>query len=185
MKAAHLSRLGPSASISWDDRGGPQVQWSGENGLRDSLAAVAEGYGWIVNTEWPVPGFGRIDLLLVPSLNADSAWIVELKCSLESVRDARRACQQLDGYRRALNTVPYRASLCASERYTDPAAVDSVIGAYEPELEFITVGQLLYLLSEFSEERDARAAGLEASIEGQLDIVRRLRADAAQSVVAS
>lgn len=75
------------------------IRYRSESDLRASLAEVAALFGWDVEEEVVVPGWGRIDLVLRPSRVA-KPYLVELKLALKKPNEVRRAFQQADGYGR-------------------------------------------------------------------------------------
>lgn len=70
-----------------------------EVGLRRNVAVVARAYGWNVQEEVVVPGWGRIDLVLTEPAPSP-AFLVELKLDLTKPAKVRKAFQQADGYGR-------------------------------------------------------------------------------------
>lgn len=70
-----------------------------EADLRDGLAFIANAAGWKWSTETTIPNWGRIDLLLT----FPQTLLVELKVSLQTPREIRRAAQQAHGYATQLN----------------------------------------------------------------------------------
>lgn len=69
-----------------------------EADLRRNLASAAHAYGWLVEEEVVVPGWGRIDLILRDGRSAPA--LIELKLDLTKPAQIRRAFQQTDGYGR-------------------------------------------------------------------------------------
>lgn len=86
--------------------------------LREHLAVIAERHGWQVEQEVPCGQFGRIDLLL------DGHLVVELKMSLVTTREARRALAQTDGYQRWMTD---HLGYDASAWLVSPDVVPSVV----------------------------------------------------------
>lgn len=74
-------------------------RFGSEAELRSGIARVADAYGWIVEEEVVVPGWGRIDLVLRASPR-NLPLLVELKLDLLKASDVRKAYQQADGYSR-------------------------------------------------------------------------------------
>jgi hypothetical protein len=66
--------------------------------LRRNLASAAHAYGWFVEEEVVVPGWGRIDIVLRDGVSAP--LLIELKLDLIKPAQVRRAFQQTDGYGR-------------------------------------------------------------------------------------
>lgn len=69
-----------------------------EVALRRNLASAAYAYGWQVEEEVVVPGWGRIDIILRDGRSAP--LLIELKLDLTRPARIRRAFQQVDGYGR-------------------------------------------------------------------------------------
>lgn len=90
---AIFGSLRPSA-----DRGATLSRSTSEADLRRSLASVAHAYGWLVDEEVVVPGWGRIDLILRDGFGHPR--LVELKLELTKPARIRRGLQQADGYGR-------------------------------------------------------------------------------------
>lgn len=125
-----------------------------ETDLRRSLASVAYAYGWGVQEEVVIPGWGRIDILLSA---AQQTFLVELKIDLTKPASIRRAFQQADGYGRWWTNnkgTPADVFLCAAEM--DDAAIASVAAAY-PMVGPKSVGNLLGFL-EYGGTRSGRSA---------------------------
>lgn len=76
-------------------RVGPGIN---EASLRRNLASAAHAYGWLVEEEVVVPGWGRIDIIIRDGLSAPT--LIELKLDLTKPARIRRAFQQTDGYGR-------------------------------------------------------------------------------------
>lgn len=75
------------------------IRWTDEASLRKGVAEIAWAYGWRVEEEVVVPGWGRIDLILHDA-GTGFTRIVELKLDLTKPAKVRRAFQQADGYDR-------------------------------------------------------------------------------------
>jgi hypothetical protein len=73
--------------------------YKSEADLRSGIARIADAYGWFVEQEVVVPGWGRIDLVLRYDAGV-KPFLVELKVALEKPSDVRKGFQQADGYSR-------------------------------------------------------------------------------------
>jgi hypothetical protein len=96
--------------------------------LRRSLASAAYAYGWDVQEEVVIPGWGRIDIVLTAG---PENFLIELKLDLTKPAKIRRAFQQADGYGRWWSSNRGHAAdvfLCALEM--DDTAVAAVAAAY-------------------------------------------------------
>lgn len=96
-RIAGLSDYG-KGRIRYQD-GGFRISYKSEAEVRSGLAAMAHAFGWLVQEEVAVPGWGRIDLILRETHEAQPI-LVELKVNLIKPRDIRKAFQQVDGYGR-------------------------------------------------------------------------------------
>ena len=99
-----------------------------EADFRRSLASFAYAYGWTVQEEVVIPGWGRIDIVLDA---AGQTFLIELKIDLTKPARIRRAFQQADGYGRwwsANRGRPADVFLCGAQ--VDDQAVSSVAFAY-------------------------------------------------------
>jgi hypothetical protein len=76
-----------------------KVTYSTEAEARTAFRQLAEAYGWLVQEEVVIPGWGRIDLVLRSAATA-SPVLVELKKELKKPSEIRKAFQQADGYGR-------------------------------------------------------------------------------------
>lgn len=74
-------------------------RFSNEAELRSGIARAADAYGWIVEEEVEVRGWGRIDIVLRSEPRAHP-FLVELKLELIKPSEVRKAYQQADGYSR-------------------------------------------------------------------------------------
>lgn len=74
------------------------VRGTTEASIRTSLASLAHLYGWEVEEEVVIPGWGRIDIVLRDGV--DAPVVVELKIDLTKPARVRKAFQQADGYGR-------------------------------------------------------------------------------------
>jgi len=122
--------------IEFNDDGDPCVTYVSEAELRDALHAFADAYGWRVRSEVPVPGWGRIDLLL----EDDLLWVIELKLSITKPAALRRGLTQVHGYAAAYPSYVFRTVLCAP-RFPDWAA--SMAAVAYPDIDLWSVGQLM------------------------------------------
>lgn len=111
------------------DRGATIGRETTEADLRRSLAAAAHAYGWLVEEEVVVPGWGRIDIVLRDGVSEPR--LVELKLELTKPARIRRGLQQADGYGRWW-TQKYgqAASAYLVGLDFDAAAVDPLAAAY-------------------------------------------------------
>lgn len=76
-----------------------QIFYRTEADMRASLAELAAFYGWDVEQEVVIPGWGRVDLVLRQDKGA-KPYLIELKLVLKKPSEVRRAFQQADGYGR-------------------------------------------------------------------------------------
>lgn len=100
-----------------------------EADLRRNLATFAHAFGWLVQEEVVVPGWGRIDLVLRDGVSVTR--LVELKLDLTKPARIRRAFQQADGYGRWWTQsydMPADVSLVGAR--LDREACAPVMGAY-------------------------------------------------------
>lgn len=113
-----------------------------ENELRRSLATVAHAYGWIVEEEVQVPGWGRIDIVLRDG--GDFPYLIELKLDLTRPAQIRKGLQQVDGYGRWWTKEygePARTYLVGLE--IDRGKADDMADAY-PSVSVFSAEQLLF-----------------------------------------
>lgn len=124
------------------DNGGLRVGLGiNEATLRRNLASAAHAYGWLVEEEVVVPGWGRIDIIIRDGVAAPV--LIELKLDLTKPARIRRAFQQTDGYGRwwaqergeAVDTILVGAKV-------DSAAMTAVHRAY-PHVGWTNAGGLL------------------------------------------
>ncbi len=97
--------------------------------IRTALASLAFLYGWEVEEEVVVPGWGRIDLILRDGMSAP--MLVELKIDLTKPARIRKAFQQADGYGRwwaECKREHANAALVGID--VDSVALDPVASAY-------------------------------------------------------
>lgn len=120
------------------------VTHTSEAELRDALHAFADSYGWTVTAEVPVPGWGRIDLLL----EGGQCWVVELKRSVTKPATLRRGITQVHGYAAALGRYVHRTILCAPS-FPDWAQ-DMASVAY-PDVDLLTVSELLGYIHHYAD----------------------------------
>lgn len=145
MTAADPRDLETAFGTLWlSDAGRPVIE-SGrtEAELRRNLASFAHAYGWAVQEEVVVPGWGRIDLILRDGPGAP--LLVELKLDLTRPAQIRRAFQQTDGYGRWWTREygePVDTVLAAVK--LDLAGMSSVHRAY-PHVGWRTIAGLLGL----------------------------------------
>lgn len=135
----------PKASVVLAN-GFPQVRFADESGLRSALGVLAGAYGWLVQEETVVPGWGRIDLTLRDDPSS-APHLVELKVDLLKPAQVRRAFQQADGYGRwwaAEHGEACSSYLVAASH--DRVAVERVERAY-PEVRFLPVAGFMAWLS--------------------------------------
>lgn len=76
-----------------------KISFTTEADARTRFRQLAEAYGWLVQEEVVIPGWGRVDLVL-RSAPSSSPLLVELKKELRKPSEIRRAFQQADGYGR-------------------------------------------------------------------------------------
>lgn len=97
------ARRAPLGSLALR-KGRPIVRYSTESTLRDGLGHLAYLYGWDVDTEHHISGWGRPDLYLTSPDDTGSrfAVAVEIKLSLVKAADIRKAFQQADVYAKAI-----------------------------------------------------------------------------------
>lgn len=118
------------------------IQYRSEADLRRSLADLACLYGWSVEEEVVVPGWGRIDLVLRRDVTA-RPYLVELKLALRKPSEVRRGFQQADGYGRWWTKERSEANtplLVAAA--PDMSIVTPVADAY-PAVPFRTIGAFM------------------------------------------
>lgn len=136
-----------------DENGGLRVGLGiNEATLRRNLASAAHAYGWMVEEEVVVPGWGRIDIIIRDGRSAPT--LIELKLDLTKPAGIRRAFQQTDGYGRwwaqergeAVDTLLVGAQI-------DAAAMALVHRAY-PHVGWCNAGALL---AEFADRGDLEA----------------------------
>lgn len=128
------------------------VRFNNEAELRRALATIAHGYGWLVEEEVVVPGWGRIDLVLRQS-ELSHPRLVELKLDLRKPSAIRRAFQQADGYGRwwvQHHCEPATVTLAGAD--VDAEAMDPVARAY-PEVGWRTVSDLMARLCTWDDPR--------------------------------
>jgi hypothetical protein len=115
-----------------------------EADLRRNLATFAHAFGWLVQEEVVVPGWGRIDLVLRDGVSVTR--LVEMKLDLTKPARIRRAFQQADGYGRWWTQsydVPADVSLVGAK--LDRQACAPVMGAY-PSVDCSDVPGLMWLI---------------------------------------
>lgn len=130
----------PQPGVRIDPENGPVVWYRTETDMRRGLAKLAFAYGWSVQEEVVIPGWGRIDLVL--SDPSPGSILIELKRLLAKPSEVRRGFQQADGYGRwwvANHGEPAQVILCAGAATTDTSTVDA---AY-PEVRFLLIGQVM------------------------------------------
>jgi hypothetical protein len=76
-----------------------KISYTTEADARMCFRQLADAYGWLVQEEVVIPGWGRVDLVLRTSPSS-SPLLVELKKELRKPSEIRRAFQQADGYGR-------------------------------------------------------------------------------------
>ncbi|MEH0657692.1 hypothetical protein QA860_08095 [Streptomyces stelliscabiei] len=79
------------------------VSYATEAHARTAFRQLAEAYGWLVEEEVVIPGWGRVDLVLRSS-PSEKPLLIELKKELRKPSEIRRAFQQADGYGRWWST---------------------------------------------------------------------------------
>jgi hypothetical protein len=122
-----------------------------EADLRRNLATFAHAFGWLVQEEVVVPGWGRIDLVLRDGVSATR--LVELKLDLTKPARIRRAFQQADGYGRWWSQsydVPADVSLVGAK--LDRQACVPAVGAY-PSVGCTDISGLLWLIKHSGDRR--------------------------------
>lgn len=115
-----------------------------EADMRRNLATFAHAFGWLVQEEVVVPGWGRIDLVLRDGVSVTR--LVELKLDLTKPARIRRAFQQADGYGRWWTQsydVPADVSLVGAK--LDRQACAPVAGAY-PSVGCTDISGLMWLI---------------------------------------
>lgn len=123
--------------------------WRSEADLRRQLAKLAYAYGWNVEQEVVVPGWGRIDIVLHDPDAPNFPILIELKVELRQPAAVRKAFQQADGYGRWWKTTknqPSEVVLCAAT--IDEATTRPVADAY-PEVSLYGVGAVMGFLPQW------------------------------------
>lgn len=121
-----------------------------EADLRRNLATVAHLFGWLVEEEVVVPGWGRIDIIIRDGLSAPI--LIELKLDLTKPAKIRRAFQQTDGYGRWWTQAHGEAvDTILIGRTVDENTMTAVQRAY-PQVGWCTAGQLLSVFCQRGEE---------------------------------
>lgn len=143
------------------------VRYRDEASLRRGLATIAHAYGWLVEEEVVVPGWGRIDLVLREK-ESSPPRLVELKRELRKPASVRRAFQQADGYGRWW-TQKHNESCTVSlaGAVVDAQVMSSVASAY-PEVDGCTVADLMGRLRIWDNVR----LRLSRALERQADLAR-------------
>lgn len=159
--------------ITLNDSDGFVLEWSSEFDIRDGLAGIALRYGWRVETEHVIPGWGRPDLYLSTS---EMAVAVEIKTELATPSKCRKAIQQTDNYRRAMPEVSgaYLVAAHVNQSVMEPYAT-----AY-PAVTVMTVAQFFGALAGLCvslPERHKRALRGLREAERELELRRRIVSD--------
>lgn len=122
---------------------GFKITYRTEADLRASLAELASLYGWDVEEEVVVPGWGRIDLVLRAGDDLPP-YLVELKLALTKPSEVRRAFQQTDGYGRWWAKERNEANVpLLVAKAPDMSIVTPVADAY-PGVPFRTINDFIY-----------------------------------------
>lgn len=121
--------------------------------LRRSLASVAYAYGWDVQEEVVIPGWGRIDIVISA---AGETYLIELKIDLTKPARIRKAFQQVDGYGRwwAENRGMATDVFLVGSKIDDQA-IDPVARAY-PSVGPKSMGHLISFLEHGSLSQSAK-----------------------------
>lgn len=93
-----LGRIFGSLQPAMAGKGASFMPVGPEATLRVNFASTAHAYGWLVEEEVAIPGWGRIDLVLRDGVG--HPHLIELKINLARSSEIRRALQQADGYGR-------------------------------------------------------------------------------------
>lgn len=121
---------------------GFSIHYRTEAQLRSNLAELATFYGWWVEEEVVIPGWGRIDLVLRED-PATRPYLVELKLELSKPSEIRRAFQQADGYGRWWSKERGEANTpMVVAKAPNRPAVDLVADAY-PAVPFWTIDSFM------------------------------------------
>jgi hypothetical protein len=162
-----------------------KISYTGETNLRAQLAVLARAFGWLVEEEVVVPGWGRIDLVL-RSVSGMDVRLIELKTDLTKPARIRRAFQQADGYGRWWTRhQTQRANVHLVAADADWSAVHAVQAAY-PEVGCLDVREFIVRLTDWLslDARYARAIGRFEAIRNLLAVhelallnMRRARGD--------
>lgn len=162
----------PVERLSLDrESGQPVIRYANEAELRGGLAQLARAYGWRVQEEVVVPGWGRIDLVLDDG-SGSPVNLVELKLELYKASDVRRGFQQADGYgrwwaqTRSENAVPFLVAAKANAELVGPVA-----DAYST-VAFRTAVQFMASLAQLGDHsrRLRRMHGLTAALATRLQV---------------
>lgn len=167
-----------SRQLRLSESGHPVLTYNSEADIRINLAKLAYAYGWDVEQEVVIPGWGRIDLVV--SDTSPGSILIELKLALNKPSEVRRGFQQADGYGRwwvANRGEPAQAVLAAAD--ASAGLVAPVAVAY-PEVQFHLVNHVMAGLAVWGSPTarvgvaQARADGLSNLLEIHDHAVNRL-----------
>lgn len=132
-------------------RGGIEhISAASEADMQQSLADLAHAYGWFVTREVAIPGWGRLDLVLAPTLIETDKYhiVIETKTEIRRPAQARKAFQQADGYARWIASQGYRSRviLTAPERSLDRAVTADHEIAYAESVELRGLGEVMAVI---------------------------------------
>lgn len=131
------------------------VRWSDETSLRKGLASIALAYGWTVEEEVVVPGWGRIDIVL-RNPGAGDVSLIELKLDLTKPAKIRRAFQQADGYGRWWASNRGSAANTYLVGAADAAALVGAAADLYPAVRYLNLSTFIGFL-DFCGNRETRA----------------------------